>query len=212
MTASSRVPRTDVPLTLESDEIELLGSPEQPNQAETDAFLRIVADELEAEAFSIVAGLELPSDWKQRVSDFLERDQRKQPEAFRQQRHELEQRLKRLKRLYVAGDVSDVEYLNDSAELKRQLDAIPPETDQVSVEVERIAQLLEDFPGLYKAATPQQRKAFFEALFQKLYIHEGKIKAVEAKPVLWTLLSTAVPVAGRTGFEPAIRSYPRITA
>jgi hypothetical protein len=44
MTVSSQVPRTDVPFTLESDEIELLGSPEQPNQADTDAFLRIITD------------------------------------------------------------------------------------------------------------------------------------------------------------------------
>ncbi len=53
-----------------------------------------------------------------------------------------------------------------------------------------------------EAATPAQRKALFEALFQKLYVHEGKIKAVEAKPVLWTLLSTGIPVAGRTRTNP----------
>lgn len=53
-------------------------------------------------------------------------------------------------------------------------------------------------------ATPEERKRLFQALFHKIYVHEGNTKAVEPSPVLWALLSTAVPEAGTTGFEPAI--------
>ena len=171
-----------------------------------------LADELEAEALAIVAGLKLPADWKQRVASFLEREQKQQPETNRPSRQSLEMRLKRLRNLYVQGEISEGEYQRDSSELKQQLDAVPEETKTVSVDMEHVAQLLQDFPALYGVATPRQRKAIFQALFEKLYIHEGKIKAVEPRPVLWALLATALPVAGRTGFEPAIRSYPRITA
>jgi DNA invertase Pin-like site-specific DNA recombinase len=157
-----------------------------------------LAEHLEAEAFSMIAELQVPESWQQRVRDIIARDPSNQPDVHREHRENLQMRLARLKKLYVAGDLSDEDYQSEAKKLNQQLDALPAEVQRKPLDLERAAKLLQDFPALYAAATPAERKALYQALFRKIYVSHGKIKAAEPMPILWALIATDIPVAGRT--------------
>ncbi len=171
----------------------------------------IVADEAERVLDGVLAKVRLPKDWQDKIFDMFKAPDADDYEMIEKQRKSVEERLDRAKKLYVMGDISEDEYQKMKANLVRQLDAMPLPNGMTTFDVKRTAELLDNLPAVLADSTSEEKKALYRALFKRVVVRDGQIRAIEPTPILWTLL-LLMSSAGRTGFEPAIRSYPRITA
>lgn len=85
----------------------------------------------------------------------------------------LKEQLRRLNVMYMAGNVSDAEYLKEDAEIKAAIakaekDAPPPERDLTPLK-----QLLEtDFLSLYKVMDEEEKRRFWRSIIKEIKIHE----------------------------------------
>lgn len=166
------------------------------------------AVELEGQIEEMLQEITLPSDWREQILAQVTPTQDASPEAVQvayQRRKTLESRLDRLKKLYVMGDIKEAEYQKMKDELAAQMDASPVIAGVSMVDLQYATELLGDFGTIIAEATPSEKKELFRALFKRIYILGGEIKAIEPTPVMWVLLNSVCrSEAGRTGFEPAL--------
>jgi hypothetical protein len=101
-------------------------------------------------------------------------------------------------------DWTDEEYQSGKEEVVQQLEALPGEKRVRQPDVEKVAALLKDFDSLYKAASPDERKLLFQALFRKVYVFGGKIKAVEPVPSCGPFSQPPYLKRGRRGSLPTV--------
>ncbi len=121
------------------------------------------------------------------------------------QRRAIEKKLKRLHRLYIEGEDPEAEYEEMRAQFKQQLDARPADVSKRAFDMQQAGELLESVGTVWDKATPEERQQIAQTILTKIYVSGGEIKAIEPTEVMWALLETVIPSAGRTGFEPAVR-------
>jgi hypothetical protein len=91
--------------------------------------------------------------------------------------------------------------LAQRSDLQKQVDDLPIAQGATSLnDLERAAELLNNFDLIWQAATLEERKELFQLMVNKIWIFDGGLKAVEPTSMKWVLLSTVlIPKAGRTG-------------
>lgn len=162
----------------------------------------VKADTLEEEMKAFLLGLKVPSNWYQLVLADQE-ESLPDPNAVERQRKVIAERLERLKKLFVMGDVSESEYLQMKQDLTHQLDALPVDNGVTMLDIKNVVELLNDLDVLLAEATPEELKIIFKSLFNKIYMRGRDIVAVEPIATLWALLKpTYVGDTGRTGTYP----------
>jgi hypothetical protein len=126
--------------------------------------------------------------------------------------------LEGLKRPFVLGNLPEEEYRTERDRLRAKLATLTP---PVMPDLERAAELLEDFRTIWDVARPREQKQIVRTLLNAVYLDSGDIGpvvAVEPRPEYAPLFdlvrktgpeNTSGPVgkmsqAGATGFEPAI--------
>lgn len=170
----------------------------------------IDADEIERQLIEPLTNLKLPKGWQKRVLEHFS-DQENPSEALKT-RASIEGKLMRLQEIYVVGDISKSDYEARRKGLRSELDSLTSLTAR-GIDIKRMGEMLEDMSNIWSVATLPEQKKVLQMIYRNVYIEGGDIKAVEPTEVMWVLLSTVMQrETGRTGFEPAIRSYPRITA
>jgi hypothetical protein len=107
--------------------------------------------------------------------------------------------MERLKQLFVLGDVSEEGYRRSRDEIQRQLNALPLPRQGRMLDLERAAQLLGNIQMIWEGTTLKEREAWFKLMFNKIYLFDGAIKAIEPTPVLSTLLSNGISSDTRNG-------------
>lgn len=125
--------------------------------------LSVRADWLEAEADAVVARFRMPSDVREQVFALIAADADEPVEA---QRTRLEERRRRLAKLYGDLTITEVEY--DAQ--RRSLDA---ELDRLTVPAAQAAAAAETFDVLQRAwltATPEERRTIALSLFEAIYV------------------------------------------
>jgi site-specific DNA recombinase len=149
----------------------------------------VAADQIEAQAAAILMALEIPDDWRERV---LERLTKENPAyaSLKQQQSSIQSRLERLKQLFIMGDVAEVDYKQMRDEMQAQINAIPLPTQGRIIDLERAVELLSNIKDVWAGATLEEREIWFKLMFNKIYIANGAIKAVEPTLVLSALLDT----------------------
>jgi site-specific DNA recombinase len=170
----------------------------------------INADVIEQKLIDVLFSLKLPDDWQERI---LQRfSEQKDTTPMLKHRVAVEGRLTRLRELYISGDIPKDQYEQRRAEFERELGSFVS-LNARGVDLKRMAELVQGFADLWALAKPGERKKLLQLVYRNVYIERGEIKAIEPTELLWVLLdSVMIRKAGRTGFEPAIRGYPRITA
>lgn len=72
--------------------------------------------------------------------------------------------------------------------IQAQLDALPVPVQSSVLDLETVAALLEDSRLLWDGASDLERKMWLNVMFERLYLQEGYIRAVEPAPVMALLL------------------------
>lgn len=136
------------------------------------------ADAVEQQVRGLFAHLHLPDDWHARALQHITRQARTATPAI--DRTAIEQRLKRLARLYEDGLKSDAEYVAERDRLQAQLhDAAPAPVGMV--QIERAATLLRDIPTLLAQASMLQQRAVLAHLFSAIWIERHTVVALTPK-------------------------------
>jgi site-specific DNA recombinase len=97
------------------------------------------------------------------------------------QRKQLQGKIKRLADAYVAGGIEYADYLQQNAELKRQLLAIAVNNPQrISDEVlAQISETMKHIKTAWEMASNKQKGEMARMLFRAIWIREGKIERIE---------------------------------
>lgn len=87
----------------------------------------------------------------------------------------LREKMRRLEVVYMSGNKSDAEYIAESNELKKQIEAAEAEAEQISQDepnLEAIKQLLEtDFRSIYELLDREERRRFWRGIIKEIHIH-----------------------------------------
>ncbi len=153
------------------------------------------AEILEGQIGAFLSRVQLPGDWQERVLSRLEASDLA-AEHEEQMRAQLQSQLERAKKLYLLGDLSEREYLAERTQVQSALAAIRPTQRP---DLERAAELLENFGGLWHRANDQERLRLMHAIIETAYVKGGKIIALEPRPAMHTLLTVACQREGNDG-------------
>lgn len=143
------------------------------------------SDVIEESVARILRDIQLPDDWQARVLARLESTARNES-VTQSMRRDLEGQLERAKHLYVWKDITEDEYRAIKADIESRLPQ--PERPVAMVNLERAAQLLDDFRLLLDKIPLDKRGPLFRQLFVDLYVGNGQIVAVRPTLVLNELL------------------------
>ena len=94
----------------------------------------------------------------------------------------LKEQLRRLEIVYMAGNKSDEEYLNEQRELKEAIRKAEDETpyNHVNRDITHLKELLEtDIESIYKTLDDEDKRRFWRTLINKIHIDGNKISHVD---------------------------------
>ena len=94
----------------------------------------------------------------------------------------LREKLRRLEVVYMAGNKSDAEYLNETAEIKEQIKKAEmeriDEPDESDIEALK-ATLETDFRGIYETLDPEDKRRFWRGLIKEIHIKGNNVQSVD---------------------------------
>ena len=141
----------------------------------------------------VLTYLHLPDDWKKMIMGLTTGDEPKAVDDIQKKR--MEQALERTRQLYKWGDLTDVEYRKERAELEKQLKLLNPVPQTYNLpNLDRAAQLLNDMPSLWnnQGVTDEQREALIKETFNRIIVDSKQITAIEPKPEYSPLLASII--------------------
>ncbi len=150
------------------------------------------AGDAEAALGAFLGRLVLPANWQERVLEILQ-EQLGAKQDVAQEQARIEKQLERLKRLYVLGDLTELEYLAERDRLQAQLVTLTP---PAMPDLERAAELLRDFGAIWEAETLQERRKTVHYLLSKVYLDsgdQGPVVAIEPKAEFASLFGMIEP-------------------
>ena len=175
----------------------------------------IKADVVESQIEQIITSLRLPESWRETVTYYLGLSEER--ERVGQERSRLEERLRRLQRLYLDG-LDESEYRRERAAVDAALQALGGVLDEeVFIQGDNVEGLIE----AWRYATREERRDILQMMLQAVYVDtaNGQVVALDVKPSFKPLfrawLETAEPkglafgsdrlcMATPRGFEPPI--------
>jgi site-specific DNA recombinase len=155
----------------------------------------------EGQVEQYLSSIRLPEDYQQMILDAYKREDEQGP-GFDKQRQDLENKLKRLKRLYTWGDLSEEEYREQRDQMRNELAALPPTTISRRETIERLATYLQDVGNAWRDATQEQRNRLAKVLFESIRVENHNIKGVTPQTEL--TVKVEVVIAEATGVEPSL--------
>jgi hypothetical protein len=101
------------------------------------------------------------------------------------QAERLRKALENLRKQHLWGDISDIDYKRERAELERQLKAVTPDATPIELpNLERAAKLLNELPALWQhpGVDNKQRESVIQEVFTKINMDGGSQVSIEPKP------------------------------
>ncbi len=144
----------------------------------------VKAEEIERQVGDFLLKAQLPDDWRDQILQQL--GVRSNVEQIEAQRRALVNKLTRARKLYIEGDLDDAQYQRDKKAIERELGKLQPVT---LPDLERAAQLLQSVGMLWEHATDAERLELARALFEKIWMREGKVVACEPRTALYPLFA-----------------------
>ena len=121
--------------------------------------------------------LRLPEDWRERLDELAEH--REDRQNVKGKRRYLENKLRRLRELYLKGDFGKAQYDRRKADLQGQSDALQmPETP----EVEQAGETLESLGQVWDGASKRIRRDMLRTIFEAVYVDVEARRLVCVKP------------------------------
>lgn len=94
----------------------------------------------------------------------------------------LREKLRRLEVVYMAGNKTDAEYLQETAEIKQLIKQAEMETveDMEEPDIEALRATLEtDFRGIYETLSEEDRRRFWRSLIKEIHVDGNSVRAVD---------------------------------
>jgi site-specific DNA recombinase len=108
--------------------------------------------------------------------------------------NKMKRQLERLKKLFLYGDIEEDFYLRESNKLKQEINRAESFD---SIEVDKVIELghiVENVYEIWSIATLKEKEGLAKQLFEKIYLKDRTIVAIEPTAILWQLLRHGVPV------------------
>jgi hypothetical protein len=151
------------------------------------------ADKLEQQWSEILSRTQLPSDWQQKIEALAgDADER---EAILKERRQVEERLRRLTRLYRDLLIEEDEYRESRAALQQKLATlIVPENKEII----EAGHYLESLSPLWEVASLKERREITLVMVNNLYVdvNKEKILSIEPMPAFAMLLKEVAENVG----------------
>jgi DNA invertase Pin-like site-specific DNA recombinase len=155
-------------------------------QGVSDCPIRSVrAEKLEDAVFAYVQRLHIPRDWYPDILAYLQDDRASQDR--RRQRRSLESQLRAIRAQFEIEAISQSEHIQAKRRVEHELQRLSRHKKDVE---EGLATLLDDFPRLWEAATPLEKKALLRAIFLDIHVLDGEITAYVPRSPFTTLFPT----------------------
>src|SRR5207244_3603841 len=129
----------------------------------------------ESQIEQYLSQVEFPTDYQQILLAAYSRED-EEGLGFDKQRASIENRLKNVKKLFEWGDLSDEEYHVQRDQLRNELAALPPATNDRKGMIERLAAYLQDVGKAWRDATQEQRNRLVKTLFESIRVEDGRIR------------------------------------
>jgi DNA repair exonuclease SbcCD ATPase subunit len=135
------------------------------------------ADVIDEQVGKLIKRLRLPDDWRHRLEELSQH--REEQDQIEGQRRYLQNKLRRLRDLYLEGDYARGEYQRLKATLQAELDALQePETP----EVEQAGATLEALADAWQGADVRLRAEMLRTIFQEIVIDVANRQLVCVRP------------------------------
>ena len=146
---------------------------------------------LDEQVCAIIGDLKLPNSWRELVSGYLASGEERKKES--NERHRLEEKLRRIRVQYREGDIDRREYQQESALTKAALDATRVSVDD---EVVRYGDHIEGLVEAWGAATLEERHQLLTMMLDAVYVDmaQGLVLGVKPKPEFLPLFKLGEPV------------------
>lgn len=146
------------------------------------------ADKLEAEWSAIVSAISLPADWKQHIEAMSgDIDQR---ETIMREREEIQEKLRRLKRLYKDLLIDDEEYRASAEELQVRLSSLVLPSGPHLMQA---GEYLENLGQLWSATTLQEQQDITRVMLKAMYVDVQREEIISIEPLpIFRMLFTEV--------------------
>lgn len=147
------------------------------------------ADELEGRVGDFLRDLTLLPDWELRLHTAQLPEKKPQYEIDK-----MKSQLDRLKMLFMYGDVEEDYYRKESSRLKQDINKHENMEDVTLNKVIELGHIVENISEIWLIATLEEKEQLAKQLFNKIYLKDTTIVAVESTPILWQLLQYGVRV------------------
>ena len=146
----------------------------------------VKADEIEAQLGAFLKRAVVPDNWKELILKQL--DAAAELDQHEAKRKALVNRMTRVRNLYIAGDLPELEYQKE----KREVETALSKLHTVALpDLEQAAQLLKSVGVLWEHATDGERLELARSIFEKLILRQGKLVACEPRAPLFPLFALA---------------------
>lgn len=158
----------------------------------------VPAQQAEDALGSFLSGLRLPQEWQAHVLHLVKQSAEAHDTEHTEGR--LRNSITRLQQMYQWGHVEQGEYLSERTRLEAELAGLLPVP---TPNLDRAAELLQNFSVLWDAARPSERRSILRSLLDAVYLdaEHGPVTAIQPKPDLAVLFT--LTQAGTTGVIPS---------
>lgn len=134
---------------------------------------------IDGQVGAIVERLRLPEDWQARIIEVA--NHRQEQDQVERERGRLQERLGRLRFLYLEGDFDEAEYRRRKADLQGQLSALR-EPEQAAIV--KAGEYLDTLGGLWGRATLTQKRQLLQGMLKRVYVdlETGRVICIEPWP------------------------------
>lgn len=127
---------------------------------------------------TVISRLRLPDDWRDRVLALLQDGD--ETERIKPERARLEEKLRRLRRVWIEVEIEEAYYLEKKAEAKSDLARLVM-PDRV-VKIEEAENLLDGLSVTWEAASREERRAMLGFMFEEIYCDPTEKRLVALEP------------------------------
>jgi DNA invertase Pin-like site-specific DNA recombinase len=135
---------------------------------------RVKAKEVEARVGEALSGLNLPEHWRERIA--LLAQATPEVEQIERQRRMLRSRQRRLKKLFLKGDLREKQYDRHQRQLKQQIAGLKANLARTDGLARRLAR---DLERLWILLKPPERKRIIQAIVKTVYIKGKEVMRID---------------------------------
>ncbi len=134
---------------------------------------RVKAGPVETEVGKVLSKLRLPAEWQTRIA--LLTQATPEVEKLERRRRMFRAREKRLKKLFVRGDIGEKQYETQKKRLQKEAATMQVTLTQIDGKVRRLAG---DFDAIWQRMTPVERKRTVQTMVKAVYMQSGHVQRV----------------------------------